>query len=132
MPQLISALIDTSLCLLSSNLFDDLSGITDAGPKQFARGHFCVVIHLSRLLQASLFGSALACAVHSGALDVVKQGHESKIHVELLVTVEQRHARIVGGEVDGGFLVSAQHHHVFHNSGRGSPCNIGKFEAVPV
>jgi hypothetical protein len=40
-------------------------------------------------------------------LEVVEQGHEAEVHVELLVAVEEREARIVGDEVHLRFLVAA-------------------------
>jgi hypothetical protein len=63
-------------------------------------------------------------------LDVVEQGHEAEIHVELLVAVKQREAGIVGDEVEFDFLVSAQHHHVFHHARCRQSGQAGRFEAV--
>jgi hypothetical protein len=43
----------------------------------------------------------------SRGLAVVEERHEAEIHVELLVAVEEREARIVGDEVHLRFLVAA-------------------------
>ena len=42
-------------------------------------------------------------------LDVIKKSHEAEIHVELLVAVEEREARIVGDEVHFRFLIATEH-----------------------
>jgi len=49
-------------------------------------------------------------------LHIVKQRHKSKIHVQLLVTVKQRQARIIRYEIHFRRLVAAQHQHVFHHA----------------
>ncbi len=49
--------------------------------------------------------------------DVVEQGHEAEVHVELLVAVEEGEAGIVGDEVDLDFLVAADHDDVFDDAG---------------
>jgi hypothetical protein len=49
-------------------------------------------------------------------LHIVKQRHKSKIHVQLLVTVKQRQARIISHEIHFRRLVAAQHQHVFHHA----------------
>jgi hypothetical protein len=46
-------------------------------------------------------------------LGVIEEGHEAVIHMELLVAVEQRETRVVGGEVDLCFLVPSDHHDIF-------------------
>ena len=40
-------------------------------------------------------------------LEVIEEGHETEIHVELLVAVEEREAWIVGDKVYFGFLIAA-------------------------
>ena len=65
-------------------------------------------------------------------LHVIEERHESEVHVELLVTVEQRHARIVGHEIKGDFLVSAEHHYIFHDACGGFAHDVRKFEDMPV
>jgi len=47
---------------------------------------------------------------------VIEQGHETEIHVQLLMAVKQGEAGIIGNEVDLDFLVSADHDHIFHYS----------------
>ena len=44
---------------------------------------------------------------------VVEQRYEPEIHVQLLVTTEQRQPRIVSNEVDFRFLIASQHDHIF-------------------
>ena len=51
-------------------------------------------------------------------LRVVEERHESEIHVQLLMTMEERQPRIVSHEVKFEFLESAQHHHVFDHARR--------------
>lgn len=46
--------------------------------------------------------------------EVVEQGHESKVHVELLVAMKKRESGIIRGEADFHFLVSADHHDILH------------------
>jgi len=64
--------------------------------------------------------------------NIVEESHKTKVHVQLLMTVEQSHTRIVSYEVHFGFLVASQHHDVFENASRRSPGQAGQFEAVPV
>jgi len=53
------------------------------------------------------------CAGQMGGSAIVEQGHKSKIHVKLLVAVEQSEAGIVGDKIDFRFLVAAEHDKVF-------------------
>ncbi len=64
--------------------------------------------------------------------DVVEQRHEAEVHVQLLVTMEQREAGIVGDEVDFDFLVASDHDNVLHHAGTGFRCKLGEFETMPV
>jgi hypothetical protein len=64
--------------------------------------------------------------------DVVEQRHEAEVHVELLVTMEQREAGIVGDKVDFDFLVASHHDHILHHAGTRFPGKLGEFETVPV
>ena len=50
-------------------------------------------------------------------LNVVEQGHEAEVHVQLLVAVEEGEAGVVGDEVDLDLLVAADHHNVLHDAG---------------
>lgn len=61
---------------------------------------------------------------------VVEQRHESEVHVQLLVTVEQRQAGIVRGKRDVEFLISAQHDDIFHKPGGGQSCRRRYLETV--
>src|ERR1700678_1932095 len=47
---------------------------------------------------------------------VVEQRHESEVHVQLLMAVKEREARIVCDEVDVGLLVPVEHENVLHQS----------------
>lgn len=64
--------------------------------------------------------------------DVVKERHETEIHVELLMAVKERETRVVGREIDFGLLIAAEHEHVFHHAGSRLPGNPGKFKSVAV
>src|SRR5215467_4748980 len=65
-----------------------------------------------------------------GALQVIEESHETKIHVQLLVAVEERQTRIVSHEFDFRFLVAAEHDHVLENSGGWFPCQTFQFETM--
>ena len=65
-------------------------------------------------------------------LRIVEERHESEIHVQLLMTVEERQTRIVGNKVKFEFLESAQHHHVLDHARGRLAADAGQFEAVPV
>src|SRR5439155_2865119 len=63
---------------------------------------------------------AVSCAVFefiARRLYIVEERHETVVHVQLLVTVEKRQPWIVSNKVYLGFLVSAQHHNIFQDSG---------------
>ncbi len=64
--------------------------------------------------------------------DVVEQRHKPEIHMELLMTVKQGQTRIVGYEVDLSFLVTSQHHHIFHDASSGLSCELRQLKTVPV
>src|SRR5215831_12179840 len=76
-------------------------------------------------------GSAKPAMICSHS-NIVEESHKTKVHVQLLMTVEQSHTRIVSYEVHFVFLVASQHHDVFENASRRSPGQAGQFEAVPV
>ena len=46
-------------------------------------------------------------------LYIIEERHETVVHVQLLVTVEEGQPWIVSNKVHLGFLVSAQHHNIF-------------------
>src|SRR5689334_6163613 len=64
--------------------------------------------------------------------DVIEQGHETKVHVKLLVTVKQREARIVCREVYFDLLISPDHNHIFHHARTRLPGELGEFKTVSV
>jgi len=43
----------------------------------------------------------------AAVLNVIKQGHEAEVHVELLVAVEEGEAGIIGDEIYCGLLIAA-------------------------
>src|SRR5271157_6649462 len=61
---------------------------------------------------------------------VIEQGHESKVHVELLVAMKKRESGIIRCKADFHFLVSADHHNVFHHPRQRFPGNPGELERV--
>ncbi len=50
------------------------------------------------------------------SLYVIKERHKTEVHVKLLMAMEQSQAWIVGGKIDLGFLIAADHHDVLHNA----------------
>src|SRR5215472_12945704 len=66
------------------------------------------------------------------ALNVIEQGHEPKIHVQLLVAVEERRARVVGNKINLCFLVASEHDHVLEDSCGRLAEDLREFEAVSV
>src|SRR5262249_5483570 len=57
-------------------------------------------------------------------LRIFEQRHEAEVHVQLLVAVEKREARIVGNEVELYLLKAAEHDHILDHPG-------GRFAANP-
>src|SRR6266487_3603267 len=53
---------------------------------------------------------------HCWRLYIVEERHETVVHVQLLVTVEEGQPRIISNKVYLGFLVSAQHQNIFQDS----------------
>src|ERR1700751_70262 len=85
-------------------------------PVAFIRASFCVEdLHPSTSFTARV-GHALIISFFI-SLHVVEQRHEAEVHVELLVAMEKRQTGIVRNKVDLCFLISAEHDHVFENSG---------------
>jgi hypothetical protein len=62
----------------------------------------------------------------------IKQGHESVIHVKLLVAVEQCETRIISGEVDLHLLISADHRHIFLGARGLLASDCSEFERMPM
>src|SRR5664280_1046892 len=63
-------------------------------------------------------------------LRVVEQRHKSEVHMQLLMAVKQRPARIVGHKVDFDLLVSTHHDNILHDPGRRLSGYAGQFETV--
>ena len=49
-------------------------------------------------------------------LHIVEERHESEVHVQLLVAVEQRQAGVIRDKINFGFLVAPEHYDVFQYS----------------
>ena len=64
--------------------------------------------------------------------DVSKQRHEPIIHVQLLVAVEQRVARVIGCEIEGHLLITAKHDDILDHAGCRLAVDLGQLEAVAV
>ena len=62
----------------------------------------------------------------------LEQGHEAEVHVQLLVTVEQREARIIRNKIDLHFLVATDHDNILRNTGRRLPRHTRQFETMAV
>src|SRR3974377_1166806 len=62
----------------------------------------------------------------------IKQRHEPKVHVKLLVAVKQRQAGIVGNKVEFQFLVTAEHHHILHDARSGFAGDSNQLKAMPM
>ena len=85
-----------------------------------------------RPLLAADRGSPRVPSARADRLRILKQRHESEIHVQLLVTVKQRQPRIVGDEIKSQLLEPAEHHDVFDHAGRGLAANVRQFKTVAV
>ena len=55
-------------------------------------------------------------------LRVIEERHETEVHVELLVTVEERKTRIVRNKVNIQLLISAEHGYVLYNASGFNSC----------
>ena len=62
----------------------------------------------------------------------VQQDHESVVHVELLVAVEQGQSGLIGGEVEVEGLVAAEHDDVLAQAAGGGAGDVGDLEGVAV
>jgi hypothetical protein len=66
------------------------------------------------------------------ALRIFEQCHESEVHVQLLVTMEECQPRVIGNEIECELLESCQHHHILDDA-RGRPTvDLGQLETVPM
>ena len=66
------------------------------------------------------------------ALRVPEERHESEVHVQLLVAVKERQARIVGEEVELELLEPPKHHDILHDAGGRFARDTSQLEAVTV
>jgi hypothetical protein len=64
--------------------------------------------------------------------DVPKQGHESEVHMGLIVAVEQRCARIVRNEIGFGRTITWHNHNIFFQTCKQLGIDARDFEGVPV
>ena len=65
-----------------------------------------------------------------GRLRVVEERHETEVHVQLLVAMEESEAGVVGNEIDFRLLVAAQHDHVLNDAGSFRSRKISKLKAM--
>ena len=63
---------------------------------------------------------------------VVEQKHEAKIHVQLLMAMEQRQSRMIGNEIKFHFLKAADHDHILNDAGCRLASYAHELEAVAV
>src|SRR3990167_3771285 len=71
--------------------------------------------------------ATIACRV---ALRIAEQRHETVVHVQLLMAVEQRVAAIIGDEIEAQFLVAPEHDHVLENARGWLAVYLGQLETV--
>src|SRR5262249_33621539 len=74
----------------------------------------------------------LPCYARSCLSCVVEQEHEAKIHVQLLMAVEQRQSRMIGDEIEFDFLKAADHDHILNDAGCRLAAHAHKLETVAV
>ena len=63
-------------------------------------------------------------------LDIVKECHEAKIHVQLLMAMKERQPGIVRREINIDLLIAADHHDIFHHPESLLPVYLSQFETV--
>src|SRR5580704_2694237 len=66
------------------------------------------------------------------SLDVIEQGHEAKVHMQLLMAVEQSEPGIISCKIQFHFLISAEHCYVFQHAGRGNSGDARELKTVAV
>src|SRR5262249_44442616 len=74
----------------------------------------------------------LPCYARSCSSCVVEQEHEAKIHVQLLMAMEQRQSRMIGNEIKFDFLKAADHDHILNDAGCRLAAHAHKLETVAV
>src|SRR5579872_1492235 len=68
----------------------------------------------------------------SSDLRIVEKEHEAEVHVQLLVTVKQRHSGIVGHEVELDLLEAAEHHYILDHARRRLAADTHQLKTVPM
>ena len=66
----------------------------------------------------------------NSTLEVIKQGHESEIHMQLLMTVEQRQAGVIRRKIYFDLLIAADHDDVLEHTCSRDSCKLSEFETV--
>ena len=66
------------------------------------------------------------------ALGVIQHCHESKVHVQLLVAMKERGARIVSHKVNFYGAIRLYEHRILHDSARVPAVHLGEFKDMPV
>jgi len=61
---------------------------------------------------------------------VIEQGHEAKVHVQLLMAVEQRKSGIIRRKIHFDFLISAHHDDILHHTSGRLAGEFGEFKTV--
>src|SRR5579885_2012223 len=64
--------------------------------------------------------------------NVVEKSHESEIHVQLLMAMEERKAGIIRYEIHRNFLISSHHYHVLHHARSRRSHDIRQLECMAV
>jgi hypothetical protein len=79
---------------------------------------------------AGLRIAAMERPTRTSLSDIVKHGHKAVVHMKLLMAVEECQTWIVSDKVNIALLVATKHHDILHDTGCGSPREIGQFESV--
>jgi hypothetical protein len=78
------------------------------------------------------YSRASLCMVLELFLDVIEKGHEAKVHMELLMAMEQGEPGIVRRKVHFGFLIPSDHYDVLHHTSGRLAREFGQFKTVTV
>ena len=63
---------------------------------------------------------------------IVEKCHEAEIHMQLLMTMEERQPRVVRNEIKIELLKTSQHYHILDDACGWPAADTCQFEAVPV
>lgn len=74
--------------------------------------------------------AAISMPLGSDRFLVIEQRHKTKIHMKLLMAVEQSQAGIVGHKIDLGLLVTAEHDNILDDTVGRLPRDPGQFKAM--